>query len=234
MTNKTINILHSIMDAKMYEDTFEKNERPAYPLVTVSRSYGAVSIDVAKFLAAQLQVPLYDKEILNEIARRAKMDRALVSRLDEHVGGMIEDWMQLLFSKKGSTKDEFYYHMVKVILAISLKGGVIVGRGAHLILSTRRAFRLRVEGSLPICAARLARQNGISEATATKIILKKDKERQEFVRDVYQHFAGGASYYEMVINSDLYTPEQIARIVIEAMRQSGHPVAPPVHDSVGV
>ncbi|MBF0124292.1 MAG: cytidylate kinase-like family protein [Magnetococcales bacterium] len=229
MTSKTIGILHSIMDAKIYEDTFEKNERPTYPLVTVSRSYGAVSIDVARILAAQLHVPLYDKEILTEITRRTKMDRALVSRLDEHVGSMVEDWMQMLFAKKGSTKDEFYYHMVKVILAVSLQGGVIVGRGAHLILSSRRAFRLRVEGSLPICAARLSRQNGISEAAATKLIIKMDKERQEFVKNVYQRFAGGVSYYEMVINSDLYTPEQMARIVVEAMRLSGHPILPPGH-----
>ncbi len=55
------------------------------PVVTISRSYGAMGKVVAQALADRLQVRCFDRTILEEIAHRARVDIDLVRTLDERV-----------------------------------------------------------------------------------------------------------------------------------------------------
>ena len=98
----------------------------------------------AQALADTLGVRCCDRMILQEVARRAHVDVELVRRLDERVSNIGSDWWKTIFREKSYSKERYLHHLVKVILNISKKGGVIVGRGAHLILGPERCFRVRI------------------------------------------------------------------------------------------
>ncbi|MBF0383441.1 MAG: cytidylate kinase-like family protein [Magnetococcales bacterium] len=100
-------------------------------------------------------------------------------------------------------------------------GGVVVGRGAHLLTSAENSFRVRLEGSLPVCAERVAEQRGVKRSEAEKIIQKTNDERTKFVRKIYKKHAGSRNFYDMVINTDRFTPEQTVDLIMLTMGKLG-------------
>ncbi|MEO0035798.1 MAG: hypothetical protein RLZZ501_1821, partial [Pseudomonadota bacterium] len=60
--------------------------RPPKPLITLSRDFGSGGDVIATRLGQVLDLPLYDHQLLNEIAVRLKDDPAIVRMLDEEFG----------------------------------------------------------------------------------------------------------------------------------------------------
>ena len=146
-------LIEALIGAEIARERKVAEERAAHELhstyvVTVSRGYGALGKETAQALADTLGVSCCDRMILQEVAKRAHVDAELIQRLDEHVENFGSDWWRSLFSGKSYPRERYLHHLIKVVLNISVKGGVIVGRGAHLILGPRRCFRVRIVGSL--------------------------------------------------------------------------------------
>ncbi len=87
-------------------------------------------------------------------------------------------------------------------------------------------FRLRLEGSLPVCIERVAERMDVRKSKARKIILKTNEERTKFVKKVFTRYTNHKAYYDMVINTDLYTPDQLVNLVIMTMKEAGFRVTP--------
>ncbi|MBF0187322.1 MAG: cytidylate kinase-like family protein [Magnetococcales bacterium] len=218
-------IINSIVEAEIYEETGEHpsaGQGSGAPLVTVSRSFGSNGTVVARLLAERLGVRMYDRTLIKEVSRTAKADKNLMALLDERVTSMVDSLVQSFMVKDGgASTDTFYRSMIKVILGISQVGGVIVGRGAHLLLPNRKVFRLRVDGSLDICTNRVSDRLGIRKGRARDLVIQTNKDRVRYVRKIYSRYSTTNTYYDMVINSDIFTPEQIVEIVIVAMEKGG-------------
>ena len=111
---------------------------------------------------------------------------------------------------------------------ISQKGGVIVGRGAHLILGPDRAFRVRIIGSLEACAARVAKREGLDLPAARELVQVVDRQRAEFLQ---QHFGvdkADCSTYDLVINSDRFSLEQMVDLILGSMLKAGYDITPDI------
>jgi cytidylate kinase len=198
---------------------------PQKALITISRDYGANGTEIARMLAKAFGVTCYDRELLKAIVKETKTDRFLLEQLDEKVTGIMDEAMQALFTKKSTSKEMFFRYMVKVILGICNTGGIIVGRGAHLLIpESRRVLRVRVEGSLEMCAKRVAEQLDIKLAKAYQLVDKTNRERAEFVRKIYERYPTKKTYYDLVVNADLFSPEQASRIIIAAAGEVGFAV----------
>ena len=223
-------IIQSLVSAEIYGETEGASNQPSptdpgLPLVTVSRSFGCNGTDIAAMLADRLQVQLYDRILLKEVARTAKSDHHLMGLLDERVTTLVEDLVQSFVAhKKNVTPESFNRAMVKVIMGISRTGGVIVGRGAHLLLPNRNAFRLRLEGSMDVCTQRISARLGIRKSRAAQLIKATNRDRTLFVKKIYRRYSTDKTYYDMVLNTDLFQPEQIVDLVVYAMKTTGFKV----------
>ncbi|MBF0124924.1 MAG: cytidylate kinase-like family protein, partial [Magnetococcales bacterium] len=166
MNRSSLETIRSIIDASQYED---HSDRPlsaaAKPLITLSRSCAANGTEIARLVADAVGVAFYDRELLQKIVKEVKASRQLTEQIDEKSVGVMDDVLRALFSKKGISKDMFFRYMAKVILGICKTGGVIVGRGAHLLIPENRpVLRVRVEGSVEVCSKRLAARMNIKIA----------------------------------------------------------------------
>jgi cytidylate kinase len=225
-SRSSLEVIQSIINAERYADegalcvgTAVRNN---LPLVTVSRDHGAHGTEIARLLADALGVPCYDRELLKEVVREARADRHLLEQLDEKVIGIMDEMMMSFFSRKATSRDNFFRYMAKVILGICHSGGVIVGRGAHLLIPEHRpVLRVRIEGSQAVCAQRIAQQLGIKVGKAEKIVEKTNHERADFVRKIYERYPTRRTYYDLVINSDLFAPEGAVRVILSATRELG-------------
>lgn len=54
-------------------------------------------------------------------------------------------------------------------------------------------------------------------------VFQVNKERYEFVRELFQRRPTDSSYYDFVICSDRLSPEQVANLAFESMKQMGFP-----------
>lgn len=222
--NKAQEIIQKIVEAELfYEAEHDKlGDQPAPPLLTISRGFGAQGSSAAAVLAERLGVRLYDRELLTAVVETTKADPALLERLDERTTGLVSNFLHAFFLKNSPSQDDFYHSMIKVILGIShTGGGVIVGRGAHLLLPRRKAFRLRLEGSLAVCSQRISERLNVSLSQSEQMVRQVDHERTQFVKGVYKRFTTAKTYYDMLLNTDMYTPDHIADIVVFAMSRAG-------------
>jgi cytidylate kinase len=202
--------------------------RKATYVVTVSRGYGSLGKQVAQALADRLGVRACDRSILEEVASRANVDLELVTKLDETVRhSRIEPWKDF-FVGQSFSEERYLHHLVKVVMNISRKGGVIIGRGAHLILGPKRAFRVRIIGSPEICAQRIAERRQLDLDAAKKRVEIIDRQRAEYVQKLYGVDSADNSVFDLVINSDRFGLEQIVELILKGMQLAGYEISPDI------
>jgi cytidylate kinase len=208
-------------ERKAAEDKAEQARQASY-VVTVSRSYGSLGKQVAQALADRLGVRCCDRTILEEVAKRADVDVELVKKLDENIRHIkVEPW-KAFFSGKSFPRERYLHHLVKVVLNISKKGGVIVGRGAHLILGPGKAFRVRIIGTLEPCAVRVAEREQLDLEAARKRVETVNHERAEYLQQLYGVAIDDCSDYDLVINSDRFDVQQMVGMILNGMQQAGY------------
>ena len=201
----------------------EKQQKQAkICVVTVSRDFGSLGKVVAQLLANKLEVRCCDRYILHEVARRAHVDEELVRVLDEHVSKINGHWWQHFLQKEDFSYEDYYHYLVKTVLSVSRMGGVIVGRGANLILGEKNAFRVRITGSVEKCAERVASREEIDINDAIDKVREVNNERAEYIKKLYDTDINEPSNYDLVLNSDRYNKEQIVELIWDAMEKAGY------------
>jgi cytidylate kinase len=210
-------------ERKAAQEKADRARRASY-VVTVSRGFGSNGKKVAQALADRLGVRCCDRTILKEVAARADVDVELVKKLDENIDMSSARPWKALFGGKTYTRERYLHHLVKVVLNISKKGGVIVGRGAHLILGPERAFRVRIIGSPDACAKRVAEREQIDIDAARKLVETVDQQRAEYLREIYGERIDECSDYDIVINSDRYDVPQMVGLILNDMKQAGYDI----------
>lgn len=223
---------------EMQRQAAEKNEkqqqRSRTYVVTVSRDFGSLGKKVAQLLADTLEVRCCDRYILQEVARRANVDESLVSMLDEHVSKIAGKWWQRFLQKDTFSYEEYHHYLVKTVLAISRTGGVIIGRGANIILGAENAFRVRITGSLETCAGRVAVREGIEITEALARTRAVNSERSEYLRLLYHADINDPSLYDLVLNSDRYDRVQMVELILDAMEKAGYILPDDARKSLGI
>jgi hypothetical protein len=125
-------------------------------VITLSRDHGSLGEEIAQRLSQCLGIVVYDQEILNRVAKRAKTDKFHFKGHDEQTSAALTSFLHSLVSGKSGTLQDYRRHLGEVVAEIARTDGIIIGRGAHLILGARKALRIRVVGSRLICAQRIA------------------------------------------------------------------------------
>ncbi|MFA5531469.1 MAG: cytidylate kinase-like family protein [Thiohalomonadaceae bacterium] len=195
-------VIQMLITSEYYADRKRRSEPGYRPVVTVSRDLGAGGYEIARRLAERLGVLFYDQEILDAIAERANVDREFMARLDERARDGRDTWLFSLLSGQSTFLSSYRHHLFDVLLCIAQDGGVVVGRGAHIVLSNREVFRLRVVGSEARCAARIAVREGIGTEAALKRVREVNKERDEFTFKLVHHRLHEADTFDLVLNTD--------------------------------
>ncbi|MBF0108624.1 MAG: cytidylate kinase-like family protein [Magnetococcales bacterium] len=199
------------------------------PVVTVSRDVGAGGGHIAELLAQQLGIPCYGYSMVDDIIKEAKTDKHLMDLMDERYPSILEHWISDLILKGSFSKAEYHRRLTQTVYAIASTGGVILGRGAHLILANRpNVFRVRIEGSLEPCAKRVSKRENVTIDEAKRIIADRTRERAEFLRDFYKQFPNNLRYSDLVVNTDKVSDENAVAIILFAMEKMGHHVPRPV------
>ena len=150
--------------------------------MTVSRQHGAGGAEVARTLAAELGLDLFDREIIQRIAESTHLSERVVSSLDEKDRELLADWLSALSSRSYLSPMEYRYHLSRVVGAVAHHGGaVILGRGAHLILGQGEALRVLVVAPLEARVRAVMEREGLAEREARQRIVTVEADRKAFL-----------------------------------------------------
>ncbi len=200
---------------KIYEDDPKDREgNRNKPLITISREFGAGGAALAALLAEKTGFRLWDKELLGAIANDLGSDEKFVETLDERRQMLLEEAVAG-FLTNVHTNVNYLQSLIRMVRTIEQHGnGIIVGRGANFICEKKTSFHIRVVSPLKVRVSNYAKKNKIGRYQASGIIKKKDEERAEFIKDNFHRDVADPSNYDVVLNSNLYSLEQLADIIV--------------------
>jgi len=221
MPTDAYSIIQALVKAQLINDTYDRGEK-LHPVVAMSRSYGSGGEEIAHELVKRLHVGYFDKEILNEIVARTGGDKYLLEKLDETVKNRWDAWMLSFLSGDNVLNENYQRHLVNVMIGILDTGGVIMGRGAHIILAKHDIFRVRIIGTPNICAQRVADSEGLTLEAARQKVDQMNHERSKFVWDYWKHRVSDQTEFDLTINTDHFQDlPQIAELIVSAMHGVG-------------
>ena len=114
-------------------------------MITISRQFGSGGRTIGKKVAEKLRIPYYDKELVDQVARKAASRTSSSEEIGEYASVTSSFLFNIAVSAHPmglidtmSVSDKLYVCQTNVIRDLAAKGsGVIVGRCADFILKDR-------------------------------------------------------------------------------------------------
>lgn len=194
----------------------KKYKNPIRPVITMSRLPGALGGKLARKLAAELDIDLFDQQIVEEIATNAKRSRQIVETLDEQDRGIFDEWIHAL-GEDHMWSYEYLQHLTQVVCSIGAHGhAIIVGRGASFILPKEVCLRLLVVAPLETRISNVVQAYSVPEREARRQVLRTEADRRAFIQKYFQRDLMDPTNYDLVVNTENIDIELAARLVKEA------------------
>jgi cytidylate kinase len=209
-----------------------------YKVICISSEDGAGALGAAHLVARELGFRVIDEEIVTRAAVEAGVDKEVVVdverrksvlvRLLEGLGsaGMGTGYVPVPADSAGQgqpASDELR-GLIQSVIEDTATGGdvVIVAHAASLALGKRNdVLRVHVTASLDTRVRRLAATHGLDETEAARTIKQSDAGRADYIKRFYGIGAELPTHYDIVINTDKLTPDDAARLIVDAAGGQG-------------
>ncbi len=194
----------------------EDKQRTFWPIITISREFGARGAALARILAERTGFEIWDKDLIRAVAEERGGDVRMLQTLDEHRQKGIEDAVRGALTGQ-HTNLKYVRSLMHVVHTVATHGScIIVGRGANFICKPAQAFRVRIVCPLEQRVQGYADREGLDLREARKTIEKRDADRVDFIRRTFRKDLTAPSNYDLVLNSATYTLDQLADLVLVA------------------
>lgn len=180
-------------------------------LITISQNIGCGGMTIARLVADELKLELYDDEKLEKEALRIGIPPEDLKGFEEKVPG--------LFSRIWGNKPQVYLDLLEaVIYEVAKQGqGIIMGHGSQMLLRDFGcALHVRIYASESYRVKNLMDHRALSCEAAEKLIHKTDNERRGFFHFAFHMDQNDPSLYDLVINCDKLSTDSAARLICEA------------------
>ncbi|SEA04744.1 Cytidylate kinase [Pseudobutyrivibrio sp. ACV-2] len=184
-------------------------------IISVGREYGSGGHEIATVLSERFNVPLYDRNMLDQLAARNGIDadslhqheemkrRGLVRTVREHSSSMQDSVAQLQFRfirEKAESGESF----------------VVVGRCAENVLRDNPALiSIFVRGDEKTKAERISRLYKLTILEAKAKMFRHDKKRKAYHNYYSKMKWGDSRGYDICINSSLMGVEETAELLYQ-------------------
>lgn len=195
-------------------------------IIVIGRSFGSGAREIGKKVAVELDIPFYDKELLEVEAKGSKYS---IDDLDKYDEKKISAYVYTMafnpYSADSLIPLDFLVEsiQIKAIKTVADKGScVIIGRRADKVLrGSYDVLSVFISAPMEQRIERVSKRDGLSEKDSKKAILKADKIRQTYYNDFGEGAWGDVSNYNLCINSGDLGIENSAALIIDCLRLKG-------------
>lgn len=195
-------------------------------IITISRQYGSGGRKIGQQLAQELNIPFYDKEIIDLAAKESGLAADFIRGQEQQLTQSLLFSIVTNFTSNGgafnpnmlSLSDQVYLAEAKAIRSLADKGScVMVGRCADWVLEKDYDV-LRVFVCAPIEARckRAVEEYGDSAENIQKTVLSIDKQRARYCQHYCDKDWDDAENYDLCLNSGTLSLEKCVAIIKDA------------------
>jgi cytidylate kinase len=193
---------------------------PAAFTVAVSREAGSGGTSVAREVGRRLSWPVYDHELLEQIAKDLRVSVHLVEGVDEQPGNWLQEWAESFAGAPAVDEPAYFQRLLQMVLSLGARGEcVIVGRGAALLLPIETTLRVRVIAAHEDRVAAVSRDLGLPSRDAARHVDATDRERALFVKNHFRKDPADPLNFDLVLNASRFSVAECAELIIEALNR---------------
>ena len=182
-------------------------------LITISYNMGSGGSTIAKRVAQELGVPLFDDANLQAEAVKHGLKDEELAHFQEKAPGF--------FDRIWSKKPESYLDLMESVVYQVAKGGqgVVVGHGSQMLLRDFGcALHVLVYAPQEARVNTIMESHGLSRRAAEQLIYKNDQERSGFMRFAFHMDWDDTSLYDLVINPYKIGEDLAVQTIVNAAR----------------
>ena len=196
------------------------------PVVTISRQFGAGGRTLGRLIADQVGYDFVDEEIVQMVAKKARVSTNWVESIEKEAGGRLLKYMtrfvprgfidMILDDQRGYIDEVIYVDLLhQIINRLADEGNVvIIGRGSQYILRERKdAFHVLLVAKKSDRVKFMETHYDLSPKEAGVVVNQKDKRRVNLYRKFGKEDYDRPYLYHLVVNSSNQDLEVAARIV---------------------
>ncbi len=181
-------------------------------IITIGRQYGSGGHDIGKQLAEELNVPFYDKALLERAAKDSGLCQEIFENHDEKptnsfLYSLVMDTYSLGYTTSSFSEmplnHKIFLAQFDAIKNIAKEGPcVIVGRCADYALADfPNVVNVFLHADLQDRIVRIARRHDLTDAKAKDLIIKTDKRRASYYNYYTSKKWGDAAGYDLSLNT---------------------------------
>lgn len=183
-------------------------------IITISREYGSSGREIAQLLSEKLELPFYDKEIIEIASKKSGYASELFKEIDEiqktsllfSIAMNVFPFASRLDSTENmSFSDKLFEIEKRVIIDTAKKGPcVIVGRCSNYILKNDfNTLNIFIHLNLEDRISNISKKNNISIQKAKELVSSIDRTRSSYYKYYTGEKWGAKENYDLIINSSV-------------------------------
>ncbi|HIQ73048.1 MAG TPA: cytidylate kinase-like family protein [Candidatus Cottocaccamicrobium excrementipullorum] len=189
-------------------------------LITIGRQYGSGGRAIGERLGELLQIPCYDRELIQMSSEKSGIEEGILALHDERTSSAS------MFKVKGQTGnhgtpivDTLFLAQSQVIQELAEKGSCIfIGRCADYVLQDDEAlFSVFISAPEKNRIARIMERNHMSADDAEMAVRKVDKQRRTYYDFYTDKSWGEAGSYMLAVDSSLFGIQGTAELLKEVI-----------------
>ncbi len=200
-------------------------------IITISRELGSGGRTIGKMIANQLNIPYYDREIIDKAAEKSGLTTKYIENTEQKAQnnflynlamgksygyGILEN----ANNQSLPLTEQVYIAQKQIIIECAKKGScVIVGRCADAILDNHfDVFKVFIYADMKNRIERCSSQNNISKEEAQKQIKHFDKARSRNYNTFTDKEWGNRHNYDLMLNSSTLGYKKCANIICSIVK----------------
>lgn len=189
-------------------------------VVTISRQFGSLGRTIAQQMSRELGIDFYDRDIVEETARRMGLPVSVISSKEEHSESVYFKRQFPLGTGIASMKDEIFMIQKNIIRDLAQKEScIIVGRCADSILMDMENhlnvyIYAPVEARLRNCTEILK----MDDKVARKMIREVDRSRELYHRRYCPEYVDPSTNKDIMLDSDRFGVDGTAKILVALVK----------------
>ena len=208
-------------------------------IITIGRQFGSGGKEIGIRVAKELGIPFYDKELLQEAAKKSGLCEKIFENFDERPKSLLYSIAMdsYMFSLPGagagdSLEQQVYLATFNTIRHIAEEGPcVIIGRCADYALADNpNHLSLFIHAPIEVRVERVARRQKVSPEEARKLIIKTDKRRASYYEYYTSKKWGAVDSYDFCLNSNYLGLGRTVELIQTMVAHKEHPIPSPTEE----
>ena len=183
-------------------EKWKKQNQSQFPVMTISSEPGSGGRIIAQGLAERLNIDLFDRGIVREIAESAHISGAVIETMEKDRLSGVKDFIASLVNDRYLWPGVYLDHLMKVVAAIASHGNaIIVGRGANFLIPPEDRLSIRVIAPLETRVKNVAKEFGVTREEAKRRVINRENRRSAFIRQSFNADVADPRNYDLIINT---------------------------------